>query len=60
MMDKKRNCKQEGDNRSNMFPHGYMQTGLRMFGMWLLCQVELKRSDTSSESLKKKAGDLTM
>lgn len=32
-------------------PCRHTQTGRRMFGMWLLCQVELRRVDTSSESL---------
>lgn len=60
VMDKQRNRKEEGDNRSNMRSHGYTLTRMRMFGMWLLCQVELRGVDTSSESLGKKTGDRTM
>lgn len=53
-------CKQGGVNRSNTRSRRYMQTRARMFGMWLLCQVKLRRFDTSSESLGKRAGHLTM
>lgn len=60
MMDKQRNHKQQGDNRSNLCSHGYMQTGMKTCGMWPLYQVELRRFDTSSQSLGKKAGALTM
>lgn len=60
MADKQRNCKEEGDNTGNMRSRRHTQTGMRMFGMWLLCQVELRRVDTSSESLGEETGDLTM
>lgn len=60
MEEKWRNCKQGGVNRGNTGSYGYIQTGMKMFGMWLLCQVKSRRFDTSSESLGKQAGDLTI
>lgn len=50
----------KGENTSNTHCHRYSHPWKRVFGMWVLCRVELRRADVSSESLGEETGDLTM